>query len=226
MAEKSLDEKLHDMDEANKIYEFAETVLGCNDKQADIMSRTMRHKFKWSGVRLLWNGGAGDQPVVAVDHVDQIREYFARENYDFLLPTPKAAVDGFPEAASIPGDVLDAALNGSQTAKGKICLLLGGNNADAAARTELLLKTERAKRDGANSVGDNPHGTTQAERRTTSTNPFTRLRVNGVIDKKVEAQVASMIVAMGTKRVSDIARAAVGPNAPFGLSITGLPLAK
>ncbi len=154
MAEKSLDEKLYDMDEANKINEFAETVLGCNDKQADIMSRTMRHKFKWSGVRLLWNGGAGDQPVVAVDHVDQIREYFARENYDFLLPTPKAAVDGFPEAASIPGDVLDAALNGSQTAKGKICLLLGGNNADAAARTELLLKTERAKRDGANGAGD------------------------------------------------------------------------
>ena len=51
---------------------------GC-PKQADIMSRTMRHKFKWSGVRLLWNGDAGDQPIVAVDHVDQVKEWMARE---------------------------------------------------------------------------------------------------------------------------------------------------
>jgi hypothetical protein len=224
MAEKSLDEKLHDMDEANKIYEFAETVLGCNDKQADIMSRTMRHKFKWSGVRLLWNGGVGDVPVVAVDHVDQIREYFTRESYDFLLPTPKAAVEGFSEA--IPGDLLDDALNGSQTAKGKLCLLLGGNNKDAAARTELLLRTERAKRDGANGAGDaNPHGTTPADRRATSSNPFTKLRKpDGTIDKGVEKQIGSMIAAMGHKKVADIARAAKSPAAPLGLSLTGLPL--
>jgi hypothetical protein len=214
----ALDQKLHDMDESNKIYEFAETVLGCNDKQADIMSRTMRHKFTWSGVRLLWNGDAGEEKTVAVDHVDRIKEYLVRENYDFLLPKPGATVEGF-ETAAIPGDVLDAALNGSQTAKGKICLLLGGDNQDAAARTELLLKTERAKRDGANGADDaNRHGQTQAERRTTSTNPFVGLRdKSGKIVPEKMKKVESFIKAAGAKAAAAVAKSA-------GLRLDGTPI--
>jgi hypothetical protein len=224
---KTLNEQIADIDATNKLLEFAETVLGCDDKRADQIARTMKHKFTWSGVRLLWNGDAGDQPIVAVDHVDQIKEYFAREKLDFLLPVPAAVdIEGFAE--SIPGDVLEAALNGSKTAEGKICMLLGGSNKDAAARTALLLKTERALREKGAVNGDvNLHGTTNNERRTTSTNPFSRLRTReGAIDKKVESQIASMIVAMGAGRVAGIAKACVSPDAPFGRSITGLALSR
>jgi hypothetical protein len=216
---KTLDQTLHDFDEAGKIYEFFETVLKSAPQQADIASRTMRHKFHWSGVRLLYNGDAGDEKVVAVDHVDRIREYLTRENFDFLLPKPGVTAEGF-EDTSIPVDVLDAALNGSLTAKGKLAMLLGGNNQDAVARTELLLKTERAKRDGTVNGGvDNRHGQTQTERRANSTNPFLKLNMarNPAEKEAATTAISSLIRAVGTAKAAAIARGA-------GLTLTGQPL--
>ena len=216
----ALDKKLHDLDEAGKIYEFAETSLKCSPEQADIMSRTMRHKFTWSGVRLLYNGDAGDEKVVAVDHVDQIKEYLVRDHFDFLLPKPGATVEGF-ETAAIPGDMLDAALSGSLTQKGQIAMLLGGNNKDAVARTELSLKTEAAKRaNGANGADDaNRHGQTQAERRTNSTNPFVNLRDprTGQINPAQMKKVELFIKAAGAKVAAAVAKSA-------GLRLDGSPI--
>lgn len=58
-------------------------------------------------------------------------------------------------------------------------------------------------------------------------NPFTRLRrPDGSLDPKIQDRVTGMIVAMGTKRVCDIARSAVSADAPFGRSISGVPLTK
>jgi hypothetical protein len=212
MAEKNpLDQKLHDLDEAGAVHDYFETVLKSTPEQAEIASRTMRHLFKWSGVRLLWNNeDTAGVPLIAVDHVDQVREFLTRKHFDFLLPKPGATVEGF-EAAAIPGDMLDAALNGSLTQKGQIAMLLGGSNPDAVARTELLLKTERAKRDGGavNGADDaNRHGQTQTERRTTSTNsnPFVGLRdKSGKIVPAQMKKVESLIRGAGTKVATAIA---------------------
>jgi len=211
MTDKTLAEQMHDRDENQKIYEYFETVLKSTPEQADVASRTMRPYFKWSGVRLLYRSEGDAQPVIAVDHVDQVREFLERKHFDFLLPKPSVTAEGF-EDTSIPGDVLNAALNGSKTAEGQICLLLGGDSADAAARTALLLKAERAKRDGTNGsdTGGHPHGQTQVERRTTSTNPFVNLRdkKTGQINPEQMKKVESFIRAAGTKAAASVARAA------------------
>jgi hypothetical protein len=227
MAEKnSLDQKLHDLDEAGAIHDFFETVLHSTPEQAEIASRTMRHLFKWSGVRLLWNNeNTGGVAIVAVDHADQVREFLTEKHFDFLLPKPGAIVDGY-EAAAIPGDMLEAALNGSLTEKGKITMLLGGSNADAVARTELLLKAERTKRaNGANGADDaNRHGQTQNERRLNGSadhrnNPFARLSRATTPAEKLAAQsaISSYIRAAGTK-------AAVATAKSAGLTLSGQPL--
>jgi hypothetical protein len=229
MTEKSpLDQKLHDLDEAGAIHDYFETVLKSTEQQAEIASRTMRHLFKWSGVRLLWNNeNTGGVPIVAVDHVDQVRAFLTEKGFDFLLSKPGATVEGF-EAAAIPGDMLDAALSGSLTQKGQIAMLLGGNNKDAVARTELLLKTERAKRangaNGANGADDaSRHGQTQNERRLNgstdhSTNPFVGLRgADGKINPQKMAKVESFIKAAGAKVAAAVAKSA-------GLRLDGSPI--
>lgn len=204
---KTLDEQLHDRDESNQLYAFAETSLKCSPEQADTLARTMRHKFKWSGVRLLYHAENGEQ-LVAVDHVDQIREYLTRSKFDFLLPPPTHDVVVNGAEASIPGDLLDDALSGSKTAEGKICLLLGGNNADAAARTALLLKAERAKRSNGNNGGVNAHqhGTARAEMNggDHATNPFSRagwnLSKQGSVFKALgEAKTGALAASVGAK---------------------------
>jgi hypothetical protein len=220
---RTLDQQMHDMDESNKIYEYFETVLKCSPEQADVASRTLRHKFKWSGVRLLYNGDAGDVPVIAVDHVDRIKEYLTREHFDFLLPKASVTAEGF-EDTSIPGDILQAAIDGSKTAEGKIQLILSGGNGndlDAAARVALLLKAERAKRDGTvNGTADNhPHGQTQTERRANSTNPFVGLRDprTGQINPAQMKKVESFIKAAGAKVAAAVAKSA-------GLRLDGSPI--
>jgi hypothetical protein len=58
-------------------------------------------------------------------------------------------------------------------------------------------------------------------------NPFAKLiNKRGVRDPAIEKHIAGMITAMGTKKVADIARAAVSADAPFGRTLTGLPLTK
>jgi hypothetical protein len=228
MTEQSaLDKKLHDLDEAGKLYEFFETVLKSTPQQADVASRTLRHKFSWSGVRLLWNGDIGEEKTVAVDNVERIREYLVRESFDFLLPKPGVTAEGFENSASIPADVLDAALSGSKTAEGKIQMILSGGNGndmDAAARTALLLKVEHAKRDGANGVDTNRHGQTRTERHDRSSNPFVGLRSNGsggipagqIVPAKMRA-VESLLKAVGTAKAAAIAKSA-------GLRLDGTPI--
>jgi len=222
MAEKNpLDQKLHDLDEAGAIHDYFETVLKASPEQAEIASRTMRHLFKWSGVRLLWNNeDTKGVPVVAVDHVDQVRAFLTEKHFDFLLPKPGATVEGF-ETAAIPGEMLEAALNGSLTQKGRIAMLLGGNNADAVARTELLLKAERAKRDGTVNGADdtNRHGQTKTERHANTTNPFLKLSTarNPAEKEAATTAISSLIRAVGTVKAAAIARGA-------GLTLSGLPL--
>jgi hypothetical protein len=227
MADKNpLDQKLHDLDEAGAIHDYFETVLKSSPEQAEIASRTMRHLFHWSGVRLLWNNeNTGGVPIVAVDHSDQVRAFLTEKHFDFLLPKPGATVEGF-ETAAIPGDMLEAALNGSLTQKGQITMLLGGNNADAVARTELLLKAERTKRaNGATGVDDtNRHGQTSAERRLNGsadhkTNPFVNLRDprTGQINPAQMAKVQSFIKAAGAKVAAAVAKSA-------GLRLDGSPI--
>ncbi len=229
MTEKTFDQQMHDRDEAGAIHDYFETVLKSSPEQSEIASRTMRHLFKWSGVRLLWNNeNTGGVPIVAIDHADQVRAYLADKHFDFLLPKPGATVEGF-EDTSIPGDVLEDAMNGSKTAEGKIQLILShgnGNDMDAAARTALLLKAERTKRaNGANGVDDaNRHGTTLAERRLNGsadhkTNPFVNLRDprTGQINPAQMAKVQSFIKAAGAKVAAAVAKSA-------GLRLDGSPI--
>ncbi len=216
---KTLDQQLHDLDEAGKLYEYAETVLGCSAEQADVLSRTMRHLFEWSGVRLIYRSENGEK-LVAVDHADQVRERLTRQKLDFLLPAPKAAVEGFADI-SIPEDLLDAALT-SKTAEGRICMeYMGGNTKDAAAKTALLIRAHRAKRNGTiNDANDtNKHGVTDAERRTNSTNPFLKLSMarNAAEKEAATTAISSLIRAVGTTKATAIARSA-------NLTLTGQPL--
>ena len=76
----------------------------------------------------------------------------------------------------------------------------------------------------ANGGSTNSNNTAAASQ---GSNPFTKLRnKRGEIDPVVEKHIAGMISAMGTKKVADIARAAVSADAPFGRTLTGLPLTK
>jgi hypothetical protein len=75
----------------------------------------------------------------------------------------------------------------------------------------------------ANGGSNNSNNTAASQ----GSNPFTKLRnKRGEIDPAVEKHIAGMISAMGTKKVADIARAAVSADAPFGRTLTGLPLTK
>jgi hypothetical protein len=53
---KTLDQIKHDHDEAGQLQDFATTSLRCGDKESETLARTLRHKFRWSGVRLLFLG--------------------------------------------------------------------------------------------------------------------------------------------------------------------------
>jgi hypothetical protein len=89
----------------------------------------------------------------------------------------------------------------------------------AEARAEVAV-AELDAADKANGGGDdaNLNG---------GTNPFQRLvRPDGTRDTKLQERVSGMILKLGTKKVVDIARSAVSADAPFGRSISGLPLAK
>jgi hypothetical protein len=77
---------------------------------------------------------------------------------------------------------------------------------------------------GGNNSGNSNSNNTAASQ---GSNPFAKLiNKRGVRDPAIEKHIAGMITAMGTKKVADIARAAVSADAPLGRTITGLPLAK
>jgi hypothetical protein len=58
------------------------------------------------------------------------------------------------------------------------------------------------------------------------TNPFLKLRDprTGKVNPVLEKNIAAMIRAMGTKNVTEIARACKTADAPLSMTITGLPI--
>ena len=189
---------------------FARDVLGSDKNQSKAFRKIASRFFKLDDDGLKFKG-MGNK-LVAVGS-DQSVDFFRKE-FPFLMKQTAAAAaeHGAPDAA-----LLAAARAGNRTAYSRLARDLF--NGDIKALDAML--ADKGQRDDkvANGHDDKPLPGFEG-----SKNPFYRLRKDGKIDKKVEAQIGDMIRVMGHKAVQDIARAAKSPTAPLGLSLTGIPL--
>jgi len=202
---KELDEAIRKLETKHRTEDYFRK-LGASDAAAAVLASSDAAKdFVWDGVNLKF----GKSDLAAVDDA-AAKTYFTTGPLKALFVAPVTADkgDGDGEPQLDPA-IVERARAGNMTAKGQILRSLKG---DAVALDKVLSN----KGDGDDKTAVNGHGG--------SSNPFLKLRVNGKIDKKVEADIGRMIVAMGHKKVSAIAAAAKTAEAPLGMSLTGLPL--
>lgn len=209
MTDKPLDKVLLDLDTRHRVHDYIRSIGGSDETAALISSSEQVRKFSWNGVALVWT----DTGKLAVNDAGA-KAYFTEGPFKGLFSP--ANKPGPSDAPQIDPILVEQARGGNMTARSKVFSALIGTGkgeaaeADAHAKLNLLLAKE-----GGNTANDIKHGS----------NPFMKLRKpDGTIDKEVEAHVSKMIVALGTKKCIDIARAATSADAPFGRTISGLPI--
>lgn len=209
MADKPLDQVLLKLDTRHRVYDFVKS-LGASDETAELIASSEQvRKFKWNGVALTW----ADTGKLAVDDA-AAKAHFTEGPFKALFSATNKP--GPADAPQIDPVLVEQARGGNMTARSKVFSALIGTGkgeaaeADAHGKLTLLLAAP----------GGNANGGAAD-----SSNPFQKLRrPDGTIDKEVEAHVSKMIFALGTKKVVEIAAAAKSPEAPFGRSITGIPI--
>lgn len=189
--------------------------LGASEEAAKLISSSPDQLAKviWDGVDLKF----GKSDLAAVDD-PAARAHFVDGPFKglFVAPADKATGDSKPTPDET---LLAAARAGNKTAYSR--LARDAFNGDTKALDAALA----GKGDDADKTAAGHDTDKSLNGFAGSNNPFLKLRKpDGTIDKAVEAKIGGMIVAMGHKRVADIARAAKSPAAPLGLSLTGSPL--
>jgi hypothetical protein len=209
---KELDAALLNLETRHRVESFL-IGLGASEEAAKLIASSPEQaaKFKYDGVNLLF--GKGDLP--AVDD-PAARSHFIEGPFKGLFVPPKADTDDKPQ---LDEALVASARAGNKTAYSRLARDSFGG--DVKALDAVLA----GKGNGDDKGAANGHDKSNLNGHDGSNNPFFKLRkVDGTIDKKVEADIGRMIKAMGHRKVSDIARAAKSPAAPLGLSLTGLPL--
>jgi hypothetical protein len=186
--------------------------LGASEEAAKLIASSPDQiaKFSYDGVDLRRKGS--DLPI---SDDPNARAYYLSGPFKALfVVADKANGDG--DHAQPDPELMALAKGGNRTAYSK--LVRDAFNGDIKALDAALAADKTSGGDGK----EVPKGHGRD-----SKNPFYAMRPNGFngpVDKAVEKRIGEMIVAMGHKRVSEIARAATSEAAPNGLSLTGLPL--
>lgn len=152
MTDENKESIYHKFDEQRIIRDFADNLCGDDDNRAGVFVASCAKFFEWSGGRLFFKK-AGGEKIAATD--PSVKEFFV-ENYKFLLPPPKVEEHEFNGGTvEIDPSIIESALGGSLTSKGKIARAFGADNTSSAAsraaaeKTELFLKAETKKRGGS-----------------------------------------------------------------------------
>jgi hypothetical protein len=183
--------------------------LGATEEAAKLISSSPAElaRFQWDGVNLKF--GKGD--LTAVDD-PAAREFYTGGPYKGLFPAP-AGKDDVKDKPQMDERLVASAKLGNMTARS--VLARDFFNSDVKALDAAL---------AANGQSDDQR-TNGHDKSRPSDNPFYKLRDRqGKIVPAIEKRVAGMIRAMGTKKVMDIAANAKSEAAPYGLSVSGLPL--
>jgi hypothetical protein len=117
----------------NKIAEYAMSVLGMDERRADVFVKSCGDYFEWTGVQLMFKGAGGKTP--AIDD-PKCKSFFERE-FDFLIP-PKTAEE--KHAAIDPALIESARTNIS--ARGQLFKELHGSK-PASAEAETLAELNK-----------------------------------------------------------------------------------
>jgi hypothetical protein len=184
--------------------------LGASEEAAKLISSSPAElaRFQWDGVNLKF--GKGD--LTAVDD-PAAREFYTGGPYKGLFPAP-ATKDDVENKPQMDPAVVARARAGNVTARAILARDHFGSNLKA------LDAALADKANGDDKVLSNGH-----DKSASRDNPFYKLRdKDGKVVPAVQDRVAGMIRAMGTKKVMDIAANAKSEAAPYGLSISGLPL--
>jgi len=205
---KELDAALRALETKHRTEDFLKK-LGASDEAAVLIASSPDYakKFLYDGVNLKFNGG----DLAAVDD-PAAKAFFTEGPFKALFGVGAEKPSGQDDTQPDPV-LLANARAGNKTAQSR--LLRDGFNGD-------LKRLDAALADKGNGHGDNAASTGGAGGGDGAhkNNPFTRLRDrNGKIVPEVQKQIEGMIRAMGTARVSAIAKAA-------NMTITGLPLTR
>jgi hypothetical protein len=204
--DKELDAALRALETKHRTEDYLKK-LGASDEAAALIASSPEYakKFSYDGVNLTFNGS----DLAAVD--DPAAKAFFHEGPFKSLFGVGAEKPGADSHQQIDPTILASARAGNLTAKGR---LLRSLNGDVEALNAVL--ADEGNGNGDDAAGAGGGGGAGAHKN----NPFTRLRDrNGKIVPEVERQIEGMIRAMGTARVSAIAKAA-------NMTITGLPLTR
>lgn len=211
-----VDRVLRAMDQEIKLRDWAEA-LGCNERQAAAFVRVFADgkTFEWDGTRMVFHEGGGVTSI-ATDKNGNALAYLKSE-YEFLLPAPKPEPVAGYDNVQIDPAIVDAALSGHMTSKGKIARALG----DDAEATELFLKAEAQKR-GIN--GNDPLRAVNSfrgddtDRALEAAFRILRDPISGAVNKVAEQKIAEL--GKGPKGFAAVKAAA----ARVGVNLSGLPL--
>jgi hypothetical protein len=178
-----------------QVLAFAKEQLGLSGKRAKALRKLGAAYFKLDTDGLKFRG-AGDR-LVAVDS-KQCTDFFAKK-FDFLLSPQETTL----EAGALDQADIALARAGNLTAKGRVLVALGGN--------EAALKAALADKGTYKTVlADKPLDK--------SKNPFVRLRdKSGKINPAQMAKVESFLKVAGTKAAVSLARSA-------GVRLDGTPI--
>ncbi len=192
--------------------------LGASEEAAKLIASSPDQikKFSYDGVDLRFM----DSDLAVAEDPDA-KAHFVGGPFKGLFAPPvadKTNGDGDPQ---IDPALLDAAIAGNRTAFSR--LARGSFGGDVKALDAMIAD----KRNADGKAAANGHDKTPSSLNgfEGSKNPFFKLRKpDGTIDKAVEKKIGELISIMGHRKVADIAKAAKSPNAPLGLSLTGIPL--
>jgi hypothetical protein len=206
--EKELQDALRKQETRFRVESFL-MKIGATEDAAKLISSSPAElaRFQWDGVNLKFQ----KSDLTAVDD-PAAREFYVAGPYKGLFPAPvsKDDVDGKPQ---MDESRVAAAKAGNVTARAILARDHFGSNLQA------LDAALADKTNGDDKVLPNGHDKSPRD------NPFYKLRdKNGKVVPAVQDRVAGMIRAMGTAKVVAIAANAKSEAAPFGLSISGLPL--
>lgn len=208
---KEVDDALRALETKHRTEDFLRKI-GASDEAAALLAShpDQVKQFTWDGVNLHF----GKSDLAAVDD-PAAKSHFLEGPFAALFAKPvEPGTDGDQQVDPV---VLASARAGNITDKGR---LLRSLNGDVKALDAMLT----AKGDGDDDAAAGANGVNGVNGH--HSNPFLRLRdpKTGRVNPVVQDQVASLIKAVGTKRETAIARACKTTAAPFGMSITGLPL--
>jgi len=198
---KEVEDALRNLETKHRAEDFLKKIGASDETAALLASHPDQIKlFKWDGVNLTF----GKSDLAAVDD-PAAKAHFTEGPFKALFTKEPSGNDN---SQVDPDPALVESARTNITARGRLLRSLNGD-------VERLNTILAAKGDGNDKL-PNGHGS----------NPFLKLRDprTGKVDPVVEKRIADLIVAIGHKKATDIAKGCVTPDAPFGLSLTGVPL--